>query len=345
MRMMTSEPSPPETPPESECVLPPEEPIPAELLRRYSVDRDPFAEQDVADYMASQAHDEDVRHVELVKREVVMGDPYDMWDVTTDKGRWWVISNPTNLYSQKHFPSLDYTLSFHIGLMMRVQSRSASPDGNDPTPFDEVLRRFDQAQTRFGQAVEAEDFQAVGMLLREGLISLTNAVQRRVDLSPEIEAPQNANFVGWTEVLLNLLCGGHSNERLRQYMKGNAKETWQVANWLTHARNADKTATQIVMEACDVTLRSFIHLLQRARTGGAEECPACRSRNIRTFFDIDITPDGDYFLSCGSCAATLTTAWMRSMAHLARRRPGNIKLHCDTTLYHPRQIRSRKLLI
>jgi hypothetical protein len=34
----------------------------------------------------------------------------------TDEGRWWVITNLTNLYSQTHFPSLDYTLSFHIEL-------------------------------------------------------------------------------------------------------------------------------------------------------------------------------------------------------------------------------------
>lgn len=99
---------------EDACVLPPDHPVPAELLRRYSVERDPFAEQDVADYVHSQARDEVVSHVERVKREVVMGDPYEMWDVTTDQGRWWVITNPTNLYSQQHFPSLDYTLSFHV---------------------------------------------------------------------------------------------------------------------------------------------------------------------------------------------------------------------------------------
>ena len=154
---------------EDACVLPPDHPIPAELLRRYSVERDPFAEQDIADYVQSQARDEVVSHVERVKREVVMGDPYEMWDVTTDQGRWWVVTNPTNLYSQQHFPSLDYTLSFHVGLMARIRSRSGSPDGNDPTPFDEVLRRFEQAGERFGHAIEVEDLQAIGMLLREGV--------------------------------------------------------------------------------------------------------------------------------------------------------------------------------
>lgn len=283
------------------CVTPPDHPVPAEHLRRYSVERDPFAEQDIADYVHSQARDEAVAHVERVKREVILGDPYEIWDVTTDQGRWWVVTNPTNLYSQQHFPSLDYTLSFHVGLMARVRSRSGSLDGNEPTPFDEVLRRFEQAEERFGHAIEVEELQAIGMLLREGLISLTTAVHRRVVLPDGVESPQVANFTGWTDVLLNVLCGGGSNERLRQYLKSQAKETWQLVNWLTHSRSADKVATEIAIDGCGSTLRTFIQLLARQRTGGTEECPSCRSRNIRTFFDIGIAPDGDYFLSCGAC--------------------------------------------
>jgi hypothetical protein len=293
--------SDPDKPVQGDCVFPPDHPIPPELLGRYSVERDPFAESDIAEYVQTQARDEKVQHVECIKREVVMGDPYDIWDVTTDKGRWWVITNPTNLYSQQHFPSLDYTLSFHIGLMMRVHSRSSPLDGNDPTPFDEVIRRFEQANERRGEAVEVEDYQAVGMLLREGLISLTTALRRRTQLPPEVEMPQDANFIGWTDVLMNALCGGGSNKQLRQYLKSTAKETWQLANWLAHTRSADKTVTDITISACDVTLRSFIHVLERQRTGGAVECPSCKSRNVRTHFDIDIAPDGDYFLSCGRC--------------------------------------------
>ncbi len=80
----------------------------------------------------------------MVKTEYVMGTAYEIWDVTTDKDRWWVITNLTNLYSQQHFPSLDYTLSFHIGLMMRLRSRDGG-GSDDPDPFDEVMRRQEQA--------------------------------------------------------------------------------------------------------------------------------------------------------------------------------------------------------
>lgn len=285
---------------EEECVVH-THPIDPEELARYSVERDPFSEQDIADYVHGQARDETVKHVERIKQEIVLGDPYEIWDVTTDKDRWWVITNMTNLYSQRHFPSLDYTLSFHIGLMMRMRSRPDPIDGNDPTPFDEVFRRQQQAEARHDSAVEAEDYQAVGMLLREGLISLIGALRRRTIVPDELERPQDANFVGWTEVLMNHLCGGGSNKELRQHLKNTAKETWQLANWLTHTRSADQTASSISIQSCATVTGHFISLLQRERAGGTQECPACRSRNIRSHFDIDIAPDGDYFLSCGVC--------------------------------------------
>ena len=56
--------------------------------------------------------------------------------------------------------------------MMRLRSRSDRVDSSDPSPFDDVLRRQKQAQDKHDCAVEAEDYQAVGMLLRESLISL-----------------------------------------------------------------------------------------------------------------------------------------------------------------------------
>ena len=103
---------------EKESCIVPSHPVPPEELARYSIERDPHSEQDIANYVEGQARDEIVQHVEKVKQDVVLGEIYEIWDVTTDKERWWVITNLTNLYSQKHFPSLDYTLSFHIGLMV-----------------------------------------------------------------------------------------------------------------------------------------------------------------------------------------------------------------------------------
>jgi hypothetical protein len=279
-------------------------PIPAGELSRYSVGGDPHSEADIANYVHGQARDETVQHVERVKQEVVLGEVYEIWDVTTDKDRWWVLTNLTNLYSQRHFPSLDYTLSFHIGLMARMRNRSDRVDGSDPTPFDEVFRRVDQAERKLERAVEPDEYQAVGMHLRESLISLIDALRRRAELPANIERPQDANFVLWSELLMNHLCGGGSNKELRQHLKNIAKETWQLVNWLTHDRSANETAASVAIHSTQTTIGHFVQILERSRTDKTEQCPVCKSRNIRSHFDISIQPDGDYYSSCGACAWT-----------------------------------------
>jgi hypothetical protein len=230
-----------------------------------------------------------------------MGDTYEIWDVTTDKDRWWVITNLTNLYSQRHFPSLDYTLSFHVGLMMRLKSRPNGADSSDPQPFDEVFRRQEQARDRQDRAIEAEDYQSVGMQLRECLISLVGVMRRRVEVNSEIERPQDANFIGWSTVLMDHLCAGEKNKPLRQYLKGVSEKTWQLVNWLTHDRNATETASSIALHACDTIVGHYVQVLVRSETDQTENCPLCGSRNMRSHFDMAIEPDGAYFNTCGVC--------------------------------------------
>ena len=286
--------------PDDECVVH-SHPVPPSELARYSVDRDVDSERDIARYVEAQARDETVQHVEKVKREIVIGDVYDIWDVTTDKDRWWVITNLTNLYSQRHFPSLDYTLSFHIGLMMRLKSRPPGEGDLGPSPFDEVFRRQEQAKERHDRAIEAEDHQAVGMQLRECLISLVSAVRRRLEFLSGTELPQDANFVGWSALLIDKCCSGSSNDELRRYLKSTAKDTWQLVNWITHHRNASATASSIAIHACDTIVGHFIQMMVREKTDSLEQCPLCKSRNVRTHFDHTILPDGEYYMTCGVC--------------------------------------------
>lgn len=187
---------------------------------------------------------------------------------------------------------------------MRLQSRSDRVDANDPSPFDDVLRRADQAQDKHDGAVEAEDYQAVGMLLRESLISLIAALRRRTEVPTDIERPQDANFIDWSEILMNQLCGGGSNKELRQHLKNTAKEAWQLVNWLTHTRSANRTASLIAIHSCQTTIGHSIQILERSRSDKTEQCPVCKSRDVRTHFDIAVPPDGEYYMSCGVCEWT-----------------------------------------
>lgn len=63
-------------------------PVPADQMKRYSVDRDPHSEYDVASYVEGQAPDEEVQHVEQIKREIVLGDaPTTVsMDISVDSG-------------------------------------------------------------------------------------------------------------------------------------------------------------------------------------------------------------------------------------------------------------------
>ena len=105
-----------------ECIIPPA--LPKRELHKLLFRQSDKEAQEIKEYVEWQAHgEENVLHAEKVASERIFGREHDVWDVHTDKERWWVVTGPTNLYSQTLMPSLDFTLSFHIGLMTRVAAR------------------------------------------------------------------------------------------------------------------------------------------------------------------------------------------------------------------------------
>ena len=285
---------------EGDCVVPAK--IPPEVATDYVVASDPHAEQDIANYVSGQARGETITHVEKIRTEHVRGEAYEIWDVATDENQWWVITNITNLYPKEYFPSLDFTLSFHIGVMHRMTERQEREFGReDAAPFEEIYRRREQAEDLLDKAIEAEQFQAVGMQLRECLILLMTAIRRRAEYPDSKDNPKAADFIGWSDALLNQMCAGSSNKELRQYVKSGARQTWQLVNWLTHSRSATQAASSIAMHGCDMIIGHFVQLLVRDRTDQTEICPKCSSREVRSHYDINIAPDGDYYSTCGSC--------------------------------------------
>ena len=185
--------------------------------------------------------------------------------------------------------------------MMRVMSRSAKEGDVEASPFDEVIRRQVQAADRLEKSIEAVDFQAVGMQLRECLISLVGAARRRVELNENDERPKDADVVSWNTVLMGKLCPGEKNDRLRSYMKALVEKAWPLVNWITHHRNANKTAVLVALDGVDAIVKHYVRLLSRERADRTDQCPRCVSRNVRTFFDIGIALDGGYFEVCGEC--------------------------------------------
>ncbi len=169
------------------CIIP--KPASIAAIQKVALKEPDHQRGEITDYVEWQlnkgaATQYKVVHLERMKSEVVFGTEYVAWDVHTDEpGRWWVITRPTNLYSQHEFPSLDYTLSFHVGVMARVGARDAKrapPSRKDR--LRSTWRRWETATDALDLAREAEDFQAVGMRCRETLVSLAKALQNDVKL-------------------------------------------------------------------------------------------------------------------------------------------------------------------
>ena len=253
----------------------------------------------VSDYVEVQAP-EKVLHAERVKSERILGRDHDCWDVHTDQDRYWVITSPTNLYSQEYFPSLDFTLSFHIGVTARIMGRSrGAPDDAQKARLTPVWRRWEQAAETLDMAEEAEDFQAVGMKCRECLIQLVRSLAKPEMVPPSQDAPQRSNFIPWSELIANTVAGGVSAERVRGHLKATAKSAWELAGWLTHANGAGRHDAAFVLDATHTVLSAFGSAVIRHESESPERCPNCGSYNLDVGFNPDLTRP--YVSECEEC--------------------------------------------
>src|SRR5690349_18689662 len=72
-------------------------PPPVDVLAKVVLKRSDREARAIREYVEWQARGEKVRHLEKVTSERVLGRKFDVWDVQTDKERYWVITSPTNL--------------------------------------------------------------------------------------------------------------------------------------------------------------------------------------------------------------------------------------------------------
>src|SRR4051812_31345204 len=268
----------------------------------YPVETPEIERRAVADYLRSQSGpDFTVEHVEKLTSEYVLGRQYDVWDAHTTEGRWWVITPPTNLYSQQQIRSMDIALSFHIGLMSRMMAHSPvrSEQNSSRAWVLEVMRRLETAGDNLDRAKEVEDVQAVGMRLRETLLTLT-ARLRSLDLRmPQaVELPQQeGNFKGWAEVYAGLLAPGASSARLRKALKTQSDHTWEYLGWLTHARNASTLDGRLAYSLTSGLVEAFLLALERLKQSADERCPECSSYQVSRQY----AGDGDWVHLCSTC--------------------------------------------
>jgi hypothetical protein len=279
-----------------DCGIPP--PLPLEATSDFILDVDPKGKEDVLRYMAQQARDENVKHLEKIKSEKVLGTRYDVWDVITNKGRWWVISNPMNLYSHKHSPSLDYTLSFHIGLMTRLFADSR-PKFSNQELFVSAWRKWSQAAEAYNQADEPEEYQAVGMGCRESLLAFIKEAASPELVPSGVETPRTGDFEAWSELLIKRWVHGSSAKQLRSYLINTARLVWQLVNWLTHSTSANNYDASIAVDATENLLGSLFTAFIRHSRGLPGRCSICGSYRVSSHFIADEMAYKPYCPACG----------------------------------------------
>lgn len=290
------------------CTLP--TPPDIELYRNLVLERSEREEAEIVEYFEWQSNKgrEDgasaitVLHLEKMRTEVVFGQKYVVWDVHATDGRWWVITSPTNLYSQTEFPSLDYLLSFHVGLMARIASRDARKAGTaNQNRFAAAWRRWEQAASAIDNATEAEDFQAVGMKCRECLLTFARSAHDYIELPDGTAPPKRGDFTQWAELIADWAAPGAHSKDIRSHLKQVSNSAWQLANWLTHTHNALRIDAELTMDATHHVLEVFSTAVIRKESARPDKCPQCGSYQLRSFYvpELDIEPP--YVTVCQAC--------------------------------------------
>ena len=172
-----------------DCVIPPA--ISIEAAASLLFERDEKTAEEISAYVEGQSPGETVTHAEMVMAQRVLGRKYECWDVRTTKARLWVITSPTNLYDHNLFPSLDYTLTFHIGLAARMMAKHEPEAGVlEEITMPAAWRKWSQAGEALNVAEEPEDFQSVGMRCRESMIAMVRILALPAMVPVQNEPPE-----------------------------------------------------------------------------------------------------------------------------------------------------------
>ncbi|MEO1964603.1 gamma-glutamylcyclotransferase family protein [Hyphomonas sp.] len=232
--------------------------------------------EEVREYFEWQAPDLEVTFLQKVYSEAVLNTRHDVWDVHTNKDRWWVITGGTNLYSQEQFPNMDLALTFHIGLILRIpRTEKQQVDDLRILPFGPVFQKIEDASAAVTRAHNLADYQTVGVRCRESLLELIGVAQDAAVWTNS--PPQRSNFRAWTDLICNNLLPGSTNKERRGALKGALETAWTFSNWLTHSKSATWIDADMAVTLTQHASEMTTSLIVREIRGVPEECPNCGS--------------------------------------------------------------------
>lgn len=138
-----------------------------------------------------------------------------------------------------------------IALVKNLQSQVLNPIFEEPTGWFRVDRNIGEIKLRLAQSSTEEQYQAIGLLGRETLISLAEVVYDR-GLHPTIDGvvPSKTDTKRMLEAYISVELRGKSNENIRRH----AKASLDLANDLTHRRTADYRLAALCAEAANAVV-------------------------------------------------------------------------------------------
>lgn len=182
----------------------------------------------------------------LRERDIEDLNPYkDLWE-------WygkWSDGSLSSYQSRRTF--LSEIFSPLIETIRGMNTISVNPVFEAPTGWNRVDRSMGEIKLRLAQASVEEHFQGIGLLARETLISLAQAVY-----NPDLHVPTDGVPPSKTDAkrmivaYISTVLQGKPNENIRRH----AKASLDLANDLTHRRTADFQLAALCAEATNAVV-------------------------------------------------------------------------------------------
>lgn len=195
----------------------------------------------------------------LRERGLANPNPYkDLWEWY---GKW---SDGSLSTYQSRRAFLSEMFSPIIETIKGMKTESVNPVFEEPTGWNRVDRSMGEIKLRLVQSSSEEQFQGIGLLARETLISLAQAVYDQ-ELHPSIDGtvPSKTDAKRMLEAYISSVLAGKSNENIRRH----AKASLDLANDLTHSRTADFRLAALCAESTNAVV-NIVSIISGRRDRG-----------------------------------------------------------------------------
>lgn len=205
-------------------------------------------ENQIKEYFKKYKEIKEIINIKCEHTFTDLGDVVNVWNVKTKDDAFWVVEGeetPMNLYTHgANYFSADEAYSYHMGLMLRLQSRNKNNSnhiiGEIPLNLEHlksINRKLCMASEKLSIDLEPEEFQSIGLLCRESLIDLSKELCER---NPELVSEKGlkkSDFKGVANAFIDYYIPGSENSDLRNYSRKIVDSTWSYNSMVVHSQN------------------------------------------------------------------------------------------------------------